>query len=567
MAALCVCPAFIFSKCFLIIGQTHRAATTTFLSNIVQCSQSWLEHYKETMMTQTIKEAYEEIPYPSYIHAQTHPDRLATMAKLFGMNPTPIEKCRVLELGCADGLGLMAFANDLPESEFVGIDLASSHIKQGNKAIEEIGLRNIKLYELDLMNFDDSFGKFDYIITHGLIAWVPDFVKEKVFEISSNNLTENGVVYLSYNSYPFCHIRQMIRGMMLYHTRNITDKTQIANQAASLIKFLAEIPDKNYAYRNVLLGELEHYKQSDIRNILFDDLSEVNTPFYFHELISQAEKHGLQFLSEVSYHFMQSFSLPENARNMLDQIKGDVVRHQQYLDFIEGRRFHNTLLCHKHHKLNREPLANVVRDFYLTSRATCESENPDITGSTAETFFNKRGARVATNNPLAKSALFLLSKAFPHYFLFDDLLKECRALTESNEREEKDAETLSSILFEVFGTGLVSLRTHKPELTTEISKKPFASPIARHQANSTSMIPTLHCELLRLEDELSLKLLGLLDGTRNREQLRDEMKTFIESDESNEFLEQEEKEKVLSNLDDEIENQLRLMAQNGLLVH
>ena len=518
-------------------------------------------------MTQSIKEAYEEIPYPSYLHAQTHPDRLAVMAKLFGMTPTPIEKCRVLELGCADGLGLMAFANDLPESEFVGIDLAANHIKHGNQTISDIGLKNVKLYELDLMNFDESFGKFDYIIAHGLIAWVPDFVKEKIFGISSNSLTENGVVYLSYNSFPGGHIRQMLRGMMLYHVRKITDKAERANQAASLIKFLAEIPDTNYVYRTVLQEELEHYKQSDIRNILFDDLGEVNTPYYFHELISQADKHGLQFLSEVSYHVMQSFSLPDNARNMLDQIKDDVVRHQQYLDFIEGRRFHNTLLCHKHHKLNREPSANIVRDFFLTSRAVCESNEPDITGDKAETFFNKRGARVATNNPLAKSALFLLSKAFPRYFLFDELLKECRSLINSKENEEKDADALCSILFAVFGTGLISLRTRQPTLTTERSEKPFANPIARHQAKTTSLIPTLLCESLRLEDELSLKLLELLDGTRNHGQLRDEMKIFIGSDESKELFDKEEKEKLLSNLDDEIENQLRLMARNGLLVY
>jgi methyltransferase-like protein/protein-L-isoaspartate O-methyltransferase len=518
-------------------------------------------------MTQSIKEAYEEIPYPSYIHSQTHPDRLATMAKLFGMNPTPIEKCRVLELGCADGLGLMAFAYDLPDSEFVGIDLAANHIEQGNQTIKELGLNNIKLYEMDLMNFDDSFGKFDYIIAHGLIAWVPGFVKEKIFQISSNNLTENGIVYLSYNSYPGCHIRQMLRGMMLYHTRNITGKIERANQAASLVKFLAEIPDTNYAYRSALQSELEHYKQADIRNILFDDLGEVNTPFYFHELISQAEKYGLQFLSEGSYFAMQSFSLPENTQKMLEQIKDDVVRHQQYLDFIEGRRFHNTLLCHKHHKLSREPSANIIRDFLLTSRAVCESEQPDINGDKAETFFNKRSAKVATNNPLAKSALHLLSKAFPRYFLFDELLKECRNFINSNESEEKDAESLCGILFEVFGTGLVSLRTHRPKLTTEISEKPFASPIARHQAKSTSLIPTLLCESLQLDDELSLKLLELLDGTRNREQLRDEMITFIESDDSNELFDKTEKEKVLTNLNDEIENQLRLIAQQGLVVH
>ena len=39
---------------------------------------------------------YDEIPYASYPYPQTHPDRLATVATLFGLKPAPVERCRVL---------------------------------------------------------------------------------------------------------------------------------------------------------------------------------------------------------------------------------------------------------------------------------------------------------------------------------------------------------------------------------------------------------------------------------------------------------------------------------------
>lgn len=40
----------------------------------------------------TMKTSYDEIPYKSNPFPQTHPDRLATLARLFGMTPTPSEQ-------------------------------------------------------------------------------------------------------------------------------------------------------------------------------------------------------------------------------------------------------------------------------------------------------------------------------------------------------------------------------------------------------------------------------------------------------------------------------------------
>lgn len=518
-------------------------------------------------MTQSIKEAYEEIPYPSYLHPQTHPDKLATMAKFFGLTPTPVEKCRMLELGCADARSMTAFAYDLPDSEFVGIDIAANHIAQGNQTIKELGLENIKLLEMDLMTLDESFGKFDYIVAHGFFAWVPDFVREKVLSVCKNNLTENGVAYISFNAYPGCHIRQMIRGMMRYHTKNITSNIERANQAASLVKFLAEIEDTDNAYRYTLKSELQHYEKADIRNILFDDLGEINRPFYFHEFISFAEKFGLQFLSEVNYFEMQDDNLPENTRAMLSQIRDDIVRYIQYLDFMEGKRFHSTLLCHDNQKINREPSPEIMMDFFLTSNAATESDAPDIKGDGVESFYNERGAKITTNNPLAKSALHLLTKALPSYRKFDELLDDCRAFIDSKNEREEDADTLCKILFEIYGTGLIALRTHQPAFTTIVSEKPFASPLARIQAKQLSLIPTLLCENLRIDDEFSLRILESLDGTKDFSTLRDDMKAWLESDDSDELFEKDEKAKLLSNLDNAIEDNLELMAHKGLLVH
>src|SRR5881396_3431575 len=70
--------------------------------------------------------AYDAVPYPGRPHAQTHPDRLATIATLFGMAPVAPDRCRLMELGCGDGTNLLPVAFGAPHSHCVGIDLAAA---------------------------------------------------------------------------------------------------------------------------------------------------------------------------------------------------------------------------------------------------------------------------------------------------------------------------------------------------------------------------------------------------------------------------------------------------------
>ena len=65
---------------------------------------------------------YDELPYITLPSNDNHPDRLASVATLFGMNTAPVTACRVLEIGCGDGSNLIPMAWHLPESRFTGVD-------------------------------------------------------------------------------------------------------------------------------------------------------------------------------------------------------------------------------------------------------------------------------------------------------------------------------------------------------------------------------------------------------------------------------------------------------------
>src|SRR5438876_840414 len=121
----------------------------------------------------TSENPYDVVPYSSHPFMQSHPDRLATMATLFGMNPQPIEKCRVLELGCCSGGNLIPMADELPQSEFVGVDYSLRQVEDGRAVIEAVGLKNVVLHYQSIADVGDDFGQFDYIIAHGVFSWVP----------------------------------------------------------------------------------------------------------------------------------------------------------------------------------------------------------------------------------------------------------------------------------------------------------------------------------------------------------------------------------------------------------
>jgi hypothetical protein len=57
---------------------------------------------------------YDEIPYTSFPHSPSHPDQLATVTFLHGLDPPAVASCRVIELGCSAGANLLGMAYGLP---------------------------------------------------------------------------------------------------------------------------------------------------------------------------------------------------------------------------------------------------------------------------------------------------------------------------------------------------------------------------------------------------------------------------------------------------------------------
>src|SRR6478672_1206206 len=157
---------------------------------------------------------YDDVPYLSKPLFSTHPDLLAAAGRLRGLKTPSPSSCRVLELGCAAGGNLIPMAYALPDSRFVGIDLSTKQIADGQAICRRLELQNLELAAVSIADVDSSFGKFDYILCHGVYSWVPPAIQERILWICRNLLSQNGVAYVSYNTYPGWHLWSIVRDLM-----------------------------------------------------------------------------------------------------------------------------------------------------------------------------------------------------------------------------------------------------------------------------------------------------------------------------------------------------------------
>ena len=63
---------------------------------------------------------YDAVRYSNYPYGQTHPDRLGTVAVLYGLHPPDPFTARVLEIGCGAGGNLIAMAAATPGIRALG---------------------------------------------------------------------------------------------------------------------------------------------------------------------------------------------------------------------------------------------------------------------------------------------------------------------------------------------------------------------------------------------------------------------------------------------------------------
>lgn len=467
---------------------------------------------------------YDAVPYPDLAYGNTHPDRLATMARLVGLTPAPVERCRVLEVGCAAGGNLLPMAYALPHAEFVGIDYSALQIAEGQDRIRGLGLSNVRLLCRDILDAGDDLGDFDYVIAHGVYSWTPPAVRDGLLALCKRVLRPQGIAFISYNTYPGWKITGIIRDAMLYHGRKSPTPQAKAQAAREMLAALAEhATEPAYAgiFRSYAAFLGDGLKGSSDAFLLHDELEEVNEPVYFYQFVEHAAQHGLAYLIEADLHDVLPTVFRPEAQAVLQQLADDAIALEQYMDFLRNRMFRQTLLCHAEVNAGRMLRPEPVMGLWLRStaeRAPAPEDRPH-----AAVFKTKGAATLTTDHPLTIAAMELLIRSVPHALPFPDLLEGARRALPAEGRASgpvPDELLLAANLLRAHGQSseLVEIHTYAPRLPVRLSERPVASAVARLQSQTRELVTNLWHQRVTLQPR-QREILALLDGSRRLDEL------------------------------------------------
>jgi methyltransferase-like protein len=458
---------------------------------------------------------YDTVPYPGHAFAQTHPDRLATLGALFAVDAAPPATCRLLEIGCGDGGNLLPMALALPGATFVGIDSSAHAIARAQALTDEVGLRNVTFEEVGIEDYETAAGSFDYVVAHGVFSWVPEAVRERLLALCAHALDEQGIGYVSYNAMPGARVPQTLRELLLLRLAGIDDPDERMAHARRLLALLSG----SDGHATVLGTEAAMLLERPDAMLFHDALAPVNDPFFFHEFATRAAAHDLQYLAEANFLEMQGGVLPQDLQLEL-LAEGDVLRQEQLLDYVKVRRFRQTLVCHAALELDRTLRMERIADFAVSSPARATVEDA---GNPGRVMFNAPGgSRLTTEHEVVVAVLRRAAESWPAAVRVADVLGEDPA--------HEDVDTVCEALLRCYAANLVQLHVHPPLLNTRVAERPQASPLARLQVREQTEIANLRHATIPVADELTRRLLTLLDGTRDRAALLAELGDAADAD-------------------------------------
>jgi len=329
-------------------------------------------------MQQTI---YKELGYKSYPFPFTTPAYLEAYGTLVGLNTPPAKTARVLELGATYGGNIISQAVHNPEATFVGIELSEDQVEKGNKIISDAKLDNISLIQGDIMNFDETLGTFDYIIAHGFYSWISDEMKDKLLDIISKHLADNGIAYVSYNTYPGWHTMEEVRQLMLFANRGhdeLTHKEKVlrGKTVGSLVGSQILNYDNLKERNSKFLGALRSVMQKDDYYVGHDHLEPHNDPCYFYQFNEHLKVHNLAYVCDADLTLSMVRTYDESIADKLEKLAPNSQADQeQYLDFMLDTTFRKSIICKENaakdisydianpDKVNTVPVRSIVNSF------------------------------------------------------------------------------------------------------------------------------------------------------------------------------------------------------------
>jgi methyltransferase-like protein/2-polyprenyl-3-methyl-5-hydroxy-6-metoxy-1,4-benzoquinol methylase len=485
---------------------------------------------------QAIADAYDTVPYQSKPFAQSAPEQLAVMAKLFGLTPPDFRNARVLELGCSAGGNLIPLAAKYPGVKAVGLDISKVEIDHGNEVIKKAGITNCELKALDIVKAQSEIkGQFDFIVCHGVFSWVPEPVRHAILDVIRDHLSPTGVAYVSYNVYPGWKTREVIREMMMFHASGRPTPAEKLQQAKAILEYTKNISAEQSTYGKLLRDEAAQVGRAEDYYLYHEYLEIENNPMYFRDFIGLAGARKLAYLGEAGLSDMAPQRLGKDISDTLGMLSGgNILATEQYMDFFTNRTFRQTLLVHEAQaaKINRGLGPKSMREFAVSTTLFPDPEFKVTAGQLPLAQYKDNfGRSLGVNGALSLELIKVLVEAKPGSIHFAKIVDKLKATVPSL------AANADQVIQDTIGMELINLlvqnvaKLHIEEtLISPLMQKPMAYRLARAQIESGQTWATnLAHQAIEIPNAHRV-LLVLLDGSRDQLALFNEVFSHFKND-------------------------------------
>ena len=468
---------------------------------------------------------YAEIPYTDHAYAESHPDRLAVVARLSGWAAPALERARILEIGCGVGGNVLAMAASLPSATLVGIDPSKRQIDDARRTASGAGLSNVTFHAAPAEEVELAPGSFDYVVLHGVYSWVSIDTRRALLRAIARWVAPDGVAYVSFNTLPGWYDRLAAKEWLRFTASASGLGLSLEETRASLAWLRDRASPELATYRRQIEGVIARLAETDRAYLVHEYLSPEHHPELVSTFLAETEGAGLRYLGDA---IAASTSLELLDDDVCARVRSlDVTRTQQVVDFVKHTSFRRALLVRAdtcdargwRWPSSLEPDARVSESamdtLHVASRLRASPDVPDQ--------FDGNDGSVHVYDKAASCALLELARVAPRAVPFDDLCGRVAAAMGAPTADVRHV--VRKELYDLWlATGGIDLHAYEPRIVTTASERPESSALARwHAVHGGTLTNLWHQEVVLAEDVVRF-VLGLADGTRTLEAIAREVR-------------------------------------------
>lgn len=246
-----------------------------------------------------------DVAYTLGFHRELAPVFLDYVSLTTGIEPpSGARPLRYCELGCGRGLQTVLLAAANPHIAFVGIDFNPEHITEATDLAGRAAIDNVRFIEAGFgqAGADGELGMFDYIVLHGVYAWVAPAVRDEIHAFIRARMNPGGLVYVSYNTHPGW-TRAIPTQKLLIEAANRAEGDSLArlDKAMRLLRLMAEEPSGQVERRGAISrAGVRELAKKDPNYLVHEYLNAGWQPLFVTDVMAAMSTAGLDYAGSAS---------------------------------------------------------------------------------------------------------------------------------------------------------------------------------------------------------------------------------------------------------------------------